>query len=205
MSTGTKIGLGAVAGLGMLALLLSPLHLAALGAQRPSQTAEPAPYAGQQHSPVRGLSEEEMASYRAGGGMGLARPAEVNGYPGPRHVLALADELGLSDDQRSAVQALFDQVSAETVPLGERFLERYAALEQAFRDGTIALDSLYERTAEIGRIEGELRAAHLKYHLLARPLLTEQQIARYNQLRGYTDAPQPGHEPGQHPPARHGH
>ena len=164
----------------------------------------PGPYAGQQHSSVRGLTEEEITTFRSGAGMGLARPGEINGYPGPRHALALADELGLTDDQRAALRALEGQVLAETVPLGERFLERYAALEQAFREGTITAGSLQERTAEIGQIEGQLRAAHLKYHLLTRPLMTDEQIARYSQLRGYGENGEPQHTPGQHMPGQHG-
>jgi hypothetical protein len=119
-------------------------------------------------------------------------------------VLALADELGLSDDQRAATQELESRVFAETVPLGERFLDRYAALEQAFRDGTITMESLRERAAEIGRIEGQLRAAHLTYHLLAKPLMTDEQIARYNELRGYSESGEPQHSPGHDMPGRHG-
>ena len=36
--------------------------------------------------------------------MGLALAGELNGYPGPKHVLELAAELDLSEDQRRAVQ-----------------------------------------------------------------------------------------------------
>ena len=193
-----------VGGLAVLAIAFLVGGTEVRGGQAPSPTPYPAPYAGQQNSSVRGLTEEEIATFRTGTGMGLARPAEINGYPGPRHVLALADELGLTEDQHAAIRALESQVFAETVPLGERFLERYAALEQAFRDGTITMESLHERTAEIGQIEGKLRAAHLKYPLLTKPLMTEEQIARYNQLRGYSDGGQPQHGPGHHTPGRHG-
>src|SRR5207253_1984561 len=135
-----------------------------------------APYAGQQHSSIPGLSEAEIAALRAGAGQGLARPGEINGYPGPRHLLELADELGLSTEQRQASQALFDQMQAEAVVLGDQFLDRYAALERAFRGGTITVESLEQQSAELGRIEGQLRATHLKYHLLTRPLLSEAQL-----------------------------
>ena len=37
-----------------------------------------------------------MADLRAGRGMGLALAAELNGYPGPAHVLELADKLDLA-------------------------------------------------------------------------------------------------------------
>ena len=110
--------------LGLAALLIvGPRAAPTLHAQIGSGT--DAPYAGQQSSSVPGLSEAEIASLRSGGGMGLARPGEINGYPGPRHVLDLADELALSADQRVAVQALFDQMQAEAVALGSDFLSRY--------------------------------------------------------------------------------
>jgi hypothetical protein len=40
--------------------------------------------------------------------MGLALAAELNGYPGPIHVLQLSDKLGLTPEQKARVQSLFD-------------------------------------------------------------------------------------------------
>ena len=45
------------------------------------------PYRGQTSTEIRGLTENEISELRQGHGMGLARAAELNGYPGPRHVL----------------------------------------------------------------------------------------------------------------------
>jgi hypothetical protein len=129
--------------------------------------------------------------------MGLARPGEINGYPGPRHVLDLADELALTSDQRMAVQALFNQMQAEAGALGADFLNRYAALEFSFRSSTATIESVQQQTAEIGQIEGQIRATHLKYHLLTKPLLTVDQVAAYSRLRGYTEGAAPmQHTPG---------
>ena len=66
------------------------------------------PYAGMQTRPIKALSDQQIADLRAGRGMGLALAAELNGYPGPSHVLELADRLELSTDQRARVQRLFD-------------------------------------------------------------------------------------------------
>jgi hypothetical protein len=129
--------------------------------------------------------------------LGLARPADINGYPGPLHVLEQADALGLSSDQRSAVQALYDQMRSEASAIGEEFLTQYGALGLAFRDGTITPEVLSERTGEMGRVEGALRATHLKYHLSTEAILTPGQIKAYMRLRGYTDDPMPtNHRPG---------
>jgi hypothetical protein len=181
---------------GAALLLLGASGGVALRAQTPDHPA-PGPYAGQQDSAVRGLSEAEINAFRNGMGIGLARAADVNGYPGPLHVIDLAEALALTPSQHAAVTVLMSQARAEASAKGEEFLARYALLEQAFRDETITLASLDAYTAALGRIEGELRAIHLKYHLLTRDLLTDAQLATYARLRGYTsDTPPPAHGPG---------
>lgn len=72
------------------------------------------PYAGLQNRVVKALSEQQMADLRAGRGMGLALAAELNGYPGPLHVIELRRELALNDAQAARAQALFDAMKAET-------------------------------------------------------------------------------------------
>ena len=42
------------------------------------------------NSDIKSLSQDDQSALLAGRGMGLARPAELNGYPGPAHVLELA-------------------------------------------------------------------------------------------------------------------
>ena len=58
---------------------------------------QPAPYAGQQARSIKSLSAEDVAALLKGEGMGMAKAAELNGYPGPVHVLTLADELRLTE------------------------------------------------------------------------------------------------------------
>src|SRR3954466_8719598 len=87
------------------------------------------PYAGLQARPVKALSDQQIANLKAGRGMGMALPAELNGYPGPSHVLELADRLGLTAAQRAAVQAQFDAMKAESIALGDRLIEREAMLD----------------------------------------------------------------------------
>jgi len=71
--------------------------------------------AGMQTRPIKALSEQQVADLGAGRGMGLALAAELNGYPGPSHVLELADRLELSADQRARVQTLFDSMEERGV------------------------------------------------------------------------------------------
>src|SRR6516164_5748432 len=105
------------------------LHTASIGlALFASAAVAQTPYAGMRSRPIKGLSEQQVADLKAGRGMGLALPAELNDYPGPAHVLELADKLELSSDQRARIQSLFDAMKAEAVPLGARLLDQEAAL-----------------------------------------------------------------------------
>ena len=54
------------------------------------------PYAGLESRAIKALAPSEVEDLRQGNGMGMALPAELNGYPGPRHVLDLAEELNLT-------------------------------------------------------------------------------------------------------------
>jgi Spy/CpxP family protein refolding chaperone len=143
------------------------------------------PYAGMQTRPIKALSEQQVADLGAGRGMGLALAAELNGYPGPSHVLELADRLHLTADQRASVQRLFDSMKSEAVPLGSKLLEQEAELDRQFADRIVTPESLKASTAAVAATQGALREAHLKYHLSTAALLTPDQMRRYAELRGY--------------------
>src|SRR3954470_11785473 len=87
------------------------------------------PYAGMQARPIKALSEQQVADLQAGRGMGLALAAELNGYPGPSHVLELTNKLGLSSDQRAKVEGLFASMKKEALPLGSKLIEQEADLD----------------------------------------------------------------------------
>ena len=169
------------------------LYLVASLAAPPATAEETSPYAGRHERPIKALSREQIDDYRAGRGMGLALPAELNGYPGPRHVLDLADELDLTAEQRSRIQTLFDEMRAGAVRLGERIVAGEAALDRLFAEGVATGEAVREAAVELGRLRGELRAWHLGYHLATREALTPHQTARYAELRGYGGASGPGH------------
>lgn len=144
-----------------------------------------APYAGMQAQAVKALSDQQVADLRAGRGMGLALAAELNGYPGPLHVIELADRIGLSNEQRQRVQRLYDAMKVEAVAMGEKLISAETALDRAFKDRSITPERLTELSAAIGMTQGELRAVHLKYHLITAELLSPDQSRRYSELRGY--------------------
>src|SRR5215469_9546815 len=149
------------------------------------------PYAGQQARPIKALSDDDLAALRKGEGMGMAKAAELNGYPGPKHVLDLAQQLQLTDIQRRDVRAIFDRMSAAAKPLGGELIAQEQALDQLFAKGDITPDRLAVATAAIAELQGRVRAVHLSAHLETRTLLNPDQIARYEQLRGYDDQQAP--------------
>jgi Spy/CpxP family protein refolding chaperone len=144
------------------------------------------PYAGMQSRSVKALSEQQIADLSAGRGMGLALAAELNGYPGPAHVIELADSLDLSPDQRTKVRDLFESMKAEAIPLGSRLLEQEADLDRQFASRSVTPESLKASTGEIANTQGVLRETHLKYHLLTGAVLTAPQMMKYAELRGYS-------------------
>ena len=143
------------------------------------------PYAGMQARPIKALSEQQVADLGAGRGMGLALAAELNGYPGPSHLLELADKLNLSTGQRAAIQRLFDSMKAEAIPLGSKLIEQEADLDKQFASQTVTPESLKASTAAVAATQGVLRETHLKYHLSTVALLSSDQMRRYVELRGY--------------------
>ena len=54
------------------------------------------PYVSETSREIKALSAEDISGYLQGQGMGFAKAAELNGFPGPKHVLDLSDELELS-------------------------------------------------------------------------------------------------------------
>jgi Spy/CpxP family protein refolding chaperone len=156
------------------------------------------PYAGMQSRPVKALSEKDVADLKAGRGMGLALAAELNGYPGPAHVLENAEALGLTAEQRGRTKALFEAMKAEAVPVGAQLIEQETRLDQLFAARQITPARLTAATAEIGATQARLRETHLKYHLTMMTVLTADQIQKYQALRGYGDNAAPQHQHGHH-------
>lgn len=146
------------------------------------------PYAGQSPSGIAALSAQEVDQLRTGSGMGLARAAELNHYPGPRHVLELAAELDLSAAQLEAVTAVHGEMRAAATRLGAEILSLEEQLQRRFAHRHIAPPGLRQATGQIARLYGELRFAHLAAHLKTRQLLSDEQVERYDDLRGYAPA-----------------
>ncbi len=177
---------------------------ASIAWQVAAQAQQDQPYAGLQSREIKALSSEQIADLREGRGMGLALAAELNGYPGPRHVLDLAGQLNLTDDQRTRIQQLFDAMKAEAVPVGQKLIAAEQDLNRAFVERTITPEQLKSATAAIAEIQGKLRDTHLKYHLATAAVLSPDQIQHYADLRGYRTAAGTPSTPAGPPAMPHG-
>ena len=116
----------------LLLVIASAAALAQHDGHRPM-----APYAGQDARDIKSLSAEDIAELRRGGGWGLAKAAELNGMPGPAHLLELRDQIGLTPNQASAIQAIFDKMRADAIREGERLIAFERALEEQFRNRAV--------------------------------------------------------------------
>jgi len=146
-------------------------------------------YAGEEHRDIKSLSNDDINELRRGGGWGLAKAAELNGFPGPAHILEMAEEIDLTDEQERAIQKIFNKMKGEAIALGEQLINLETELNSGFSSGEIDQATLERLVREIEAVRAELRIVHLSTHLQTPGILSSGQIALYTQLRGYTTDP----------------
>jgi Heavy-metal resistance len=162
----------------MIAIAVVALALPALAQHRP--------YEGQEGRDIKALSAEEVKQYLAGAGMGYAKAAELNRFPGPQHALELADKLGLSDEQRAATRRLMDEHKTQARAIGAKLVDAERRLDALFRRGEVRPEELAAAVREAATLQGDYRLSHLETHRRLRAILTDTQVAQYDVLRGYT-------------------
>jgi len=145
------------------------------------------PYAGQQTRGIKTLSDQEIADYLQVQGMGLSKVAELNHYPGPRHVLDQADDLGLSPAQIAKAREIWQAMDVKARALGETIVAKETALETSYSSGAATAVETRAVLDELARLHADLRYTHLSAHLAMRSVLSAEQISRYDALRGYSD------------------
>jgi len=174
----------------MVCLIVAFLSLPALAyAQHAGHKSAPSLYAGQESRDIKSLSDDDIAELRRGGGWGLAKAAEMNGFPGPAHVRELKQQLSLNPGQIAAVEELFARMRADAIREGERLIVLESALEARFRGKTIDESSLKDALAEIERSRQALRYIHLVAHLTTPSILDDRQMQLYAAARGYKEDP----------------
>ena len=127
--------------------------------------------------------EEERQAIERGQGFGMALVADRNGFPGPRHILDMKDELNLSAGQVRDVQQLFDKMHSRAVELGNELLAKETELDRLFAQGVSGEASVLHLLTESALLRAELRWVHIFAHLEARDLLTPEQRRGYHAAR----------------------
>ncbi len=145
------------------------------------------PWAGEQTREIKSLTARELTGIPKGHGVGMALPAELNSYPGPRHVLDLSEELNLTPEQKEQIELFYQEMSQQAVPLGQQFIEIEREIDGKFVDKSITSEELSELLKNSSEIKWQLRNIHLQAHLKTADVLSLEQISLYDQLRGYAN------------------
>jgi hypothetical protein len=164
-----------------LILMLTPLS--EVSAADPSYKSK---YAGEEKRAIKSLSETDIEELESGKGWGLAKAAELNGMPGPAHLLEMKDEIALSTSQVGAIEDLYEKMKQEAIPLGLELIDLERKLNDHFANKTITFELLGAMLESIARVHKKLRYVHLSAHLKTPNILTPEQVALYNKLRGYS-------------------
>ena len=143
-------------------------------------------YSGQEQRKIKSLSQAEIDGYLAGKGMGFAKPAELNHFPGPKHVIEFSNELALSKEQREQTQRIYDVMKNKATEYGQLFVENEEKIEKLFSEGIVNPHLLEKALSESAKIRSKLRGAHLVAHIEQKAVLSKHQVRLYDNLRGYT-------------------
>jgi Spy/CpxP family protein refolding chaperone len=145
-------------------------------------------YITQENRIIKSLSSEDIESLETGTGDafgGMAKLAELNGYPGPRHVLDLGKELGLTTAQKENITMIYNYMKREALKLGQEILQIEKTANELFDNKSISDSELQRLIKKSAENYGKLRYIHLTTHLKMMDILSQEQIILYNTLRGY--------------------
>lgn len=142
-------------------------------------------YQGQENRKIKSLSDDDISQLQKGQGWGLAKVAELNGMPGPIHLLEMKKEINLTDEQVNKITGIYDVMKERAQAYGEKLIKLETELNKEFVNKTITDTKLRQLLADISETHRELRYIHLSAHLSTPALLSESQLFQYNTLRGY--------------------
>lgn len=174
---------------------LSALSANSLAADKPHLISA---YAGEQNRSIKSLSDDDIQQLMEGRGWGLAKAAELNGIPGPAHLLEMKKAISLTDTQIEKIQQLYNDMKQQAQRLGKELIKLESELNQSFANKTINAKDLLEKLTAIEKVRRDLRYVHLATHLETPSILNPVQIARYNELRGYSNDDPCSHVPPEH-------
>ena len=131
-----------------------------------------------------GVSKQEKEALLKGAGLGAGMIAMTNGYPGPKHVLEMGDELELTAAQRESLGKIYGNVKARSVELGTELVEKDEELTALFASGSVSTGEVEKLSREIGELQGRVRAEHLNAHVETFDALTPAQRETLSSMQG---------------------
>jgi len=143
-------------------------------------------YSGHEQRKIKALSQGEIDGYLTGKGMGLAKSAELNHYPGPKHVMELFQELSLSKDQIKETKRIHEAMKGKAIEYGQLLITKEEEIEGIFSEGSVSPQILEKVLSESAEIKSKLREVHLMAHIEQKVVLTKYQARLYDNLRGYS-------------------
>jgi hypothetical protein len=143
-------------------------------------------YVGQEKRVIKALSSEEIADYTEGRGMGTSKAAELNHYPGPKHVLDATEPLQLTAEQREKIQAVYASMNRDAKRIGQQIIVKEAELDALYAHRVATLQDTRRLVDEISRLQADFRFSHLSAHLAMPGILTTPQLLQYDGIRGYS-------------------
>lgn len=164
-------------------LTSSMAALLAAGLAPETASAQEETRGGHQGNRQSGMQQHQFRALREGRGMGMARAAETNGYPGPMHVLELAEELELSDEQVARTTKIRNRVRKRAPEMGQRIIDAEQRLEAMFAEQRATPDGMKALLTKIAELRASLRGLHLNAHLEQAKVLSDEQIEQYMELR----------------------
>jgi len=167
--------------LGVLLFFLIPFC-----AYSASEHSHKSKYVGEEKREIKSLSESDIEELENGKGWGFAKAAELNGVPGPIHLLEMKKEIRLSSEQIQKIEDIYQKMKKQAITLGLELIELERRLNNHFANRTITDNLLHKLLGEIVQVRKKLRYAHLSAHLKTPDILTFEQITLYNELRGYS-------------------
>jgi hypothetical protein len=149
---------------------------------------QPSPFSGEEVRDVKSLSDRDIQSLLNGTGEafgGIAKLAELNGYPGPRHVLDITSDLKLTDNQKVEIEMIYESMFRKAKVLGAKIIVVERDMDKAFANKAITEQGLKLLVENSADLYGQIRFVHLSAHIDTVRVLTLEQVQMYNKISGY--------------------
>ena len=101
---------------------------------------------------------------------------------GIRHLLAVGDEINLTDEQQAKLEEMMIEFKLQSIDLKADIEKAQVALHALKRDDAVEADVM-RAIDDVARMKAEMHKMQYKHHQQAKAVLTDNQIDQLKQLR----------------------